>query len=465
VDIFIADPPCGAEESWGLADAPRWRYTVGADGCGEAAAGAIAWVRATMTRSERRSRVRGFAGSLVRGFAGSRVGTQPRPSCGSRERQSGGPLRGMPQMAGQAGTAAKTDRPGLLIALVSRDVIVLAKLVRTLCPRQVLLFWTAGARDGGWTEGATELLKGLQEHRPEVLQGFRVIDLRSVDCPSKLDWFRRTIDDGVNRIQEDVEAVVFDCRTGQSIFHVLGFDAIRPIGLERGVELSAVYIDADTRSIVRSTARGGGIEYHQQHTAFRYESGKELVERFGIYGFVPRGALRLCPNPPDPVGYDGLCELYDALCRDKGLRALFHSYWLKLYRWKQRKIAAGADCAVDIPALMRGALVRIAAWVSRQTNQAGQQVPARYALAQALDDLVPAGSAVAWLDHYLSDRKLSALKRKLHQYAESLGQQLLTGRAFGQRLSDFAQGLPREFKTLVALVTIRPCSAPRSIAS
>ena len=57
----------------------------------------------------------------------------------------------------------------LLIAMVSQDVIVLAKLVRTLCPRRVLLFCTPHARAKGWGEKASRLLAGLSHDRPEIV--------------------------------------------------------------------------------------------------------------------------------------------------------------------------------------------------------------------------------------------------------------------------------------------------------
>lgn|GEM_PF-5278840 len=67
-------------------------------------------------------------------------------------------------------------RPGMLIAMVSRDTIVLAKLIRTLCPRHVLLFCTAHVRANRWAESASRFLEDLARDRPEILGGYSLVD-------------------------------------------------------------------------------------------------------------------------------------------------------------------------------------------------------------------------------------------------------------------------------------------------
>lgn len=91
------------------------------------------------------------------------------------------------------------DSPSLLIAMVSRDVIVLAKLIRTLCPRRVLLFCTAHARSQGWVEPARRLLAGLSERRPEIVRDFAIIELPDEDLPARLKTYGQQIVGGLRR--------------------------------------------------------------------------------------------------------------------------------------------------------------------------------------------------------------------------------------------------------------------------
>ena len=355
-------------------------------------------------------------------------------------------------MTSHGSSPVGTDRPGMLIAMVSRDVIVLAKLVRTLCPHQVLLFGTDHARKNGWTDAATRLLTDLKGNRPEILQDFRVIDLANADLPAKLESFRRTLAQEVTRIGSAGTSVAFDCTTGQSIFHVLGFDTIRGIGANRGVEVSAVYIDADTRHIVRSTDRGDRIKYDQQPTEFRYRAGAEVAERFGVYGVVPQGGQRLWPFKGNTTDDAALCQLFDALGECEALRALFHSYWLKLKRWKQNQNLASEISGADIHAQVQLGIDGIADLVSRQTGRHSHREIVRADLSRAFAEFAPGGDAAAWLQRYLADKKLSSLNRLLQEYARVLPQSLLNGRNNGKKRDELLQTLVRQFKVFVAKI-------------
>lgn len=335
--------------------------------------------------------------------------------------------------------------------MVSRDVIVLAKLVRTLCPRQVLLFGTDHARENGWTAAATRLLADLKENRPEILRDYRVIDLGNADLPAKLESYRRTLAQEVAHIDGVGMSVAFDCTTGQSIFHVLGYDTIRGIGANRGVEVTAVYINADTRNIVRSTDRGDKIEYDQQPTEFRYRAGAEVAERFGVYGVVPQEGQRLWPARGGGAADDAaLCQLFDALCEREALRALFHSYWLKLKRWKQNQQLAGEVSGADIRAHAQHRIDGIAYRVSHLTGHHGHREIVRAGLSRVFAEFAPGGDSAPWLQQYLADRKLSVLNRLLQQYARVLPQSLLSGRQNGKRRDELLQELVRQFKAFVA---------------
>ncbi len=340
-----------------------------------------------------------------------------------------------------------SDRPGLLIAMVSGDTIVLAKLVRTLCPLQVLLFRTAYARQKGWTTTANDLLHTLIQSRPEILQGFRVIDLPEADLPVNLEWFRHQL---VEAVKAAKGAVAFDCTTGQSLFHVLGFDTLRHLSRTHHIDISAVYIHADTQRIVRVTSQGSQgaeIGYDQQPTEFRYTPGIELVERFGIYGATVQEGRRLWPNAEDLGQNQTLCRLYDALCQQRELRVLFHSYWSKLRRWKQHRIAAENLSATGISAIVQASITRFA--ISLGLNEPQHHHRVRTDLAALIKKVIPGGSPVAWLERYLADNRLSALQAELNRYTVHLPTQLFPGVRNGQKRNSLQQRLSNQVKVFV----------------
>lgn len=295
------------------------------------------------------------------------------------------------------------DSPSLLIAMVSRDVIVLAKLIRTLCPQRVLLFCTAHARSQGWVEPARRLLAGLSERRPEIVRDFAIVELPDEDLPARLKTYGQKIAAACADIGERGARVYFDCTTGQSIFHVVGFDLLKEMAGERGLEVGAVYCDADTGTLLRSTHEGGDLTHAVQSVTFRFASGQELTERFEMYGVTTRGGSRLWPVANPSKDAAALLQLYDALVEQAPLRAVFHSYQLKLKRWKLRQ-QVGRDHPPDT--IRRLASTRIAALATRVCARTGARSLAP-AIREQLEDALVAhvgqpGDTHAWLDSYIS---------------------------------------------------------------
>ena len=333
--------------------------------------------------------------------------------------------------------------------MVSRDIIVLAKLVRTLCPLKLVLFGTAHARDSGWTSAAAGMLETLNATRPDILGSFQVVDLPNSTLPEAIDFFRASIIEAVVRVSERKGPVAFDCTTGPSIYHVLGFDTIRAIGVLRGFEVSAFYVDADTGTILRSTVHGDVISYDHQPTTFRYQHGNELSERFGMYGVLATRAVRLWPEAVDLERQQELCDLYDALCNDRSLRAVFHSYWFKLGRWNSRKIATGAGAAVDFPSLLDRGINHLADWAYRKTGRLEHAAMVRKSFTRAVSDIVPRASNGDWLDHYRTDKKLSSLRHRLQDEKVSLAKKMFLGRRDGKRREEFIESFSPELRSFL----------------
>ena len=362
------------------------------------------------------------------------------------------------------------DSPSLLIAMVSRDVIVLAKLIRTLCPRRVLLFCTAHARSQGWVEPARRLLAGLSERRPEIVRDFAIIELPDEDLPARLKTYGQQIVAACAAIGERGARVYFDCTTGQSIFHVVGFDLLKEMAAERGLQVGAVYCDADTGTLLRSTHQGGDLTHAVQSVAFRFAVGQELTERFEMYGVTTRGGCRLWPVATPSTDAAALLKLYDALVEQAPLRAVFHSYFLKQKRWKLRQ-KVGRDHPRDAIRRLTGA--RIAELATRVCARAGAGLRAPFIREQLENALVAhvgqAGDTLAWLDTYLGDRRLTALQTLLRDQTALLPSSLAPGKHQGlvrQTLLEdcqlFATSLIQELRELLEVLARFPGHAHAS---
>src|SRR5690606_1066737 len=110
----------------------------------------------------------------------------------------------------------RSSRIDLFTAMVSGDVIVLAKLVRTLRPRRVVVFSTAYGRERGWEENVRRMLTDIQ---PRMIDQFDVAPLPDDDFGLQLERFGRVVQAEFCGLSQGA-TVAFDCTTGQGIFHI-----------------------------------------------------------------------------------------------------------------------------------------------------------------------------------------------------------------------------------------------------
>lgn len=329
-------------------------------------------------------------------------------------------------------TSLQIATSSLLIAMVSQDVIVLAKLVRTLCPRRVLLFCTPHARAKGWGEKASRLLAGLSHDRPEILGDFVVIDLPDDELAARLETYSRHIDSACDGLDPFITRIDFDCTTGQGIFHVVGFDLLRGIATRLGLEAGAVYCDADTGSILRSTPGAGGYLHTRQPIVFRYAQGQELTERFSIYGVTPHGGKILWPRTAPASDELALRQLYEALLTEPALRGIFHSYLFKKKSWRPRFDISQQCSLADTQDLTRGEIANLADTLSALTGNGSHKEIVKMHLEQMLSNFVGGqNNTQGWRAKYLEDNKLSALPIFLQQQFKSLLRALAPGKVQG----------------------------------
>jgi hypothetical protein len=329
-------------------------------------------------------------------------------------------------------TTLQIGSSSLLIAMVSQDVIVLAKLVRTLCPRRVLLFCTPHARAKGWGEKATHLLAGLSHGRPEILGDFVVVELLDDELSARLETYSRHIVAACDGIEPSITRIDYDCTTGQGIFHVVGFDLLRGIATKRGLEAAAVYCDADAGSILRSTSGAGGFVHTRQPIVFRYAQGQELTERFSIYGVTPGGGKILWPRIAPVSDALALRQLYQTLLTEPALRGIFHSYLFKKKSWRPRLGISQQPLPADIQDLTRGEIAKLADTLSALTGKGSHKEIVKQHMEQVLSNFVggqndtPGGRA-----KYLVDNQPSALAIFMQQQVKSLLRALAPGKSEG----------------------------------
>ena len=309
----------------------------------------------------------------------------------------------------------------LLIAMVSQDVIVLAKLVRTLCPRRVLLFCTPHARAKGWGEKASRLLAGLSHDRPEILSDFVVIDLPDDELAARLETYSRHIDSACDGLDPSITRIDFDCTTGQGIFHVVGFDLLRGIATKLGLEAGAVYCDADAGSILCSTPGAGVYLHTRQPIVFRYAQGQELTERFSIYGVTPDGGKILWPRTAPVSDALALRQLYEALLTEPALRGVFHSYLHKKRSWTPKGDVSQNGLPADIRHLTSGEIAKLADRLSALTGNGSHKEIVKKHMEQVLSNFFGG--------QY--DNQLSALPIFLQQQFKSLLHALAPGKVQG----------------------------------
>lgn len=308
----------------------------------------------------------------------------------------------------------------LFIAMVSGDAIVLAKLVRTLCPRHVLLFSTPYARRRGWEENARRMLEGI---RGRLIEGFCISPLPEGEFQAELSTFRQGIQSALNAATGPEFDVALDCTTGQGVFRILGYEAVRQAVAQRGWPFRVVFCDGDSGSIILAAIGADPDGLDVQPIRFRFSGADDpLSERFSMYDVTTTGATRLWSHGTPHVGLRKadsvrLLSLFDELCRNKRLRAFFHSYWNLLRSWRQQQDVARAYT----PDHMQGVVQKLINDFANRTSslpavRASREVATkiRAATNQSLSQFIGSSpSNAAWLDKYLQDQRLTALNRSL----------------------------------------------------
>jgi len=333
-------------------------------------------------------------------------------------------------------------RPDCLVAMVSRDIIVLAKLIRGLRPRQARLFRTAHARSQEWGEAAPRLLAGLRDEGG-LLGDYQVVDLPEGDLPARLEAYRVSL---ARALPADLATglVAYDCTGGQNIFHVLGFGWVRQWAAPRGLTVAAVYCDADTGSLLVLPGDPSGQPVARP-IRFRYREGRELAQRFAMYGVTCESGERLWPPA---VAAPALDALYEALCADARLRALFHSQWQFIKRWQARQPRAAAAPPGALWARVRERLKESVDTLPLPA--AGRSLVERRAVELVGDWVVRPEDNGAWLERHAADPFHKDLNQRLQSLAAVLPSLLAPGKRRGLERQDLQQNLlPGLFKALV----------------
>ncbi|MBK5938245.1 hypothetical protein [Halochromatium roseum] len=313
-----------------------------------------------------------------------------------------------------------SNRFDLLMAMVSRDPLVLAKLVRTLRPRRVLLCSTPHASASGWTQAAERMLIAFQHSHPDSLIGFQVIALDQPSLAQRIAQYRQALTDAGHGLLSQGARIALDCTTGQGLFHITGVEALKQLAAALRGEVFAAYCDADDGRVLLTDTVSPDQGVVEVPIELELTPGRELIERFSMYGVDPRDGEQLWQRQGlDASAHEAHCALYDALCHDRTLRLLFSSYMPQLRAWKQARPSAQAPSSPQ----------SFSSWIKDQADAFARNAASKArnpaALPQIHSDFVallrsvvtPYDDLPGWQAQWNRDPRLSVLRRSANEYA------------------------------------------------
>ncbi|MCR4412728.1 MAG: hypothetical protein NUV77_09920, partial [Thermoguttaceae bacterium] len=157
----------------------------------------------------------------------------------------------------------------ILVASVSGDPIVLAKLLHAVRPAQLVLYSTPEARRRGWEKNARSVLEVCAARGLGLTAGF--VRLEVEDTQTQGRWMSRQIFQTVDSFcaaHLGRGGVAFDCTTGQGILRILGYDAARRAAVARQRPFCTVYCDGDRNEVLFAGLAGDGWQFEARPVRF-----------------------------------------------------------------------------------------------------------------------------------------------------------------------------------------------------
>ncbi len=311
-------------------------------------------------------------------------------------------------------------RSAVLVAAVSGDPIVLAKVIQGVRPQRLVVVSTDEARQRGWQQHAHSVVEVSRSRGLDFTAGFLRLEGKDVQtqAPALVHKVFQTIATFCDASTSE-GAIAFDCTTGQGILRILGYDAARRAATASGRPFYVVYCDGDRNQIVFAQPSADGWHVKAQPVRFECsDPATDLKARFAIYGVEAhaRRCLFHAGSPlPVPNGQQ-LSRVFALLRESQEVRWFFNSYYQLLTNWQIQK---WRDTALP-PDFLSQAIANKIQDVARSVFP---HDPARRKSVQSIlekcirDHLKGDGSTEGWLQSYRADPSLRGLRKRLQTVA------------------------------------------------
>lgn len=223
----------------------------------------------------------------------------------------------------------------VLIAMASRDPIVLAKLVHSLQPQALLLLQSPKAAREHWMDA----LLAHWRMRPDLLP-----QLHSATVDDRqMALFVRDVRDAWATLCAGIEpsAVLVDTTTGMGLHRAVLAECLSTIATRAGIPAALVYCDSD-RGVVRGVQLEAG-NWLEADTPIDFRLGNDpLAERLAPHGFQPdeidAQLIWLDGHIQSDWPQAAWQSLYQGLMDHAALRDLMSGLYELIRRWRLGKL-------------------------------------------------------------------------------------------------------------------------------
>jgi hypothetical protein len=219
----------------------------------------------------------------------------------------------------------------VLVAMVSADPIVMAKLVGTLQPRALLLLETAHSKEKGWAQHLTPGLRAcwpnLTVCGPEQIEGE---DATRFAASVRAAWSSHRAS-----LPEELDELLVDTTTGMGLLRFLLVEIVRDLPGALSIPSALVYCDSE-QGVVRRLSRGSSGWTEDDLQINIHLEGDPLRMRSLLYGFsgsdIQASKVWPCTLQAPLQKHSTLAE---STLNHQSLRVLFASYPLIESHWNR----------------------------------------------------------------------------------------------------------------------------------
>lgn len=315
-------------------------------------------------------------------------------------------------------------RTAVLVASVSGDPIVLAKLLQGVRPQRLLVFSTPEARRRGWEKNARAVVEVYGTRTRSGTADF--LSLEGDQAESQGSSLAHQVFQGLCTCcgaAGGEGSVAFDCTTGQGILRILGYEAARRAAAACQRPFHVVYCDGDRNEIVFAAPAGDGWRLEAKPVRFDCtEPAEDLQARFALYG-VKAQAKRCLFHAGRPLATPSKndhSQVFSALCQSPELRWFFNSYYQLFKQWQLQKWRQTALPPDYLSRALAEQIRRLGETLSfpRRTGESAPTNAVEKIVERCVQEYLEGDcSPTQWLKRYRADPQLQGLRRRLQTQA------------------------------------------------